>query len=339
MTEPALEKNCIDIVVPFGDAMNHQGQPEIHIMGGIGSAALTHPSTLILPDERFIVTGPDFLEDPAVQRALQPIRPEDGTRRDLDILVMSTDGEEITSVERLAKAIVEEQLDVSAFGLHDAAELEDQRENPGGWHAVTTFVSDRFKYPDGSMKKGLFPFEVPIDPEVLETWHLEIGDRVFPVANPASTILNYLTRSISGLRAKDAAKVQTMARNIFRAAPELVDWTLEGPGQSQMELAGTLHTLRRSSSFPRSKRTLDIGGAIEIKAGSVRALADHEVFMLPDADADTRDAVLGWSVVKSRALGIGESQEDIVRLFRNHFEGRVDGITKNSSEGRISLSA
>lgn len=334
MTEVMTEPNCIEIAAPFRDELGLRPDlPDVQIMGGIGSAALKHPGTRILVDERRIVAPDDFLEDEGVSESLARFR-TDGTLRDFDLLVHSADPQAIAEVEDIAAMTVDGQLDISAFGLHDAEELDQQIENPLGFFAVRTFVSDRYLYEDGNMKKSLFPFAVPLEREVLENWTLEVGDQEFQVSNPASTILNYLTRSISGIRGvKDGPKVQAMAAQIFSKAPELADWCVDGPGQSQMELAGILQTLRRSDSLPKAKRTLDVGGVLKIKAGSVRALADHEAFMIPDVDANVRDAVLALSVAKSRLLGYGESQQWVITLYQKHIERLLDGITKNSPDG------
>lgn len=337
MTEVAVP-NCIDIAIPFRDelALNRE-LPDVHIMGGIGSAALKHPDTVILLDERRIIAPADFLTDMesdtgiATQEALATFRP-DGTQRDFDLLVKSADPKDIADVEAIAARTVDGLLDVSAFGFHGAEDLEEQRRNPLGFFALRTFVSDRYLHEDGSMEKALFPFAVPLDKELLENWTLEVGGEEFTVSNPASTVLNYLTRSISGIRGvKDGPKVREMATQIFGKAPDLVDYCLDGPGQSQMELAAILQTIRRANSLPHSKRTLEVG-PLAIKAGSVRALADHEAFMIPDADPDVRDAILAWSIVKSRLLGYGESQKWAITLYQKHFERLFDGITKNNSQ-------
>ncbi len=182
------------------------------------------------------------------------------------------------------------------------------------------------------MEKALFPFAVPLDREVLEDWKLEIGGEEFIVTNPASAILNYLTRSVSGLRGvKDGPKVQEMASQIFGKSPELAEWCVDGPGQSQMELAAILQTVRRANSLPHSKRTLDVG-PLRIKAGSVRTLMDHESFMIPDADSNVRDAVMAWTIAKSRLLGYGESQKWAITLYQKYFESLFDGITHNDAE-------
>ncbi len=339
MTAPTAEPNCIDLAIPFRDGLLARPElPDVQIMGGIGSAALQHPRTVILLDERRIVAPSDFLTDTespegeATQASLARFR-TDGTLRDFDLLVVSADPEEIAAVEGVAEETVGEALDISAFGMHTAEQLDEQAANPLGFLAVRTFVSDRYVRPDGSMQKALFPFAVPLEKDVLENWTLEVGGQEFQVANPASTVLNYLTRSISGIRGvKDGPKVQKMAAEIFGKSPELAEWCVDGPGQSQLQLAGILQTLRRANSLPFSKRTLNVGGALEVKAGSVRALADHEAFMIPDADAGTRDAVLALSIAKSRLLGYGESQQWVITAYQKHIERRLDGITKNSAD-------
>jgi hypothetical protein len=202
----APEKNCIDIVRPFNNELNMWADASVQLMGGIGSAALKHPGTVILLDERRIVTAGSFLTDESSRQDLSPIRPN-GTLRDMDALVLSDDYEVIDEVETIAEETIGDQLDISIFSLRPGSYLEEQVAQPFGIKALKTFVSDRYVREDGGRDKALFPFAVEIDPEVLEDWSLEIGNDVFPVANPASAILNYLTRSITGLRHKDLAKV------------------------------------------------------------------------------------------------------------------------------------
>jgi len=301
-------------------------------MGGIASAAIQHPGTEIRVDEHLIVTSPDFLTSKASRQALQPVR-ENGTLRDMDALVLSTDPDEIAAIETAAGTTIGDRLEISVFGLHKAAQLREQVANPFGWQALKTFVSDRYvdvDY-DGAVFKALFPFAVEVPTEALETYSLEVGREVFPVANPAAAILNYWTRSISGLRPKDADKIQAVAANVFAKAPELVEWMVDGPGQSQMELAAILHTLRRANSQPRSSRELTVGGAVRVQAGSVRDLADNPAFLLPNADPNTRDGVLALAILKSRGLGIPESNETIVRLYQRFAEQRLATITKNQA--------
>lgn len=183
--------------------------------------------------------------------------------------------------------------------------------------------------PDGSMEKALFPFSVPIDKDFMETWKLEAGGEEFAVANPAATLMNYLTRSVSGLRAKDYNKVQEMAAKMFAKAPELAEWAVSGPGKSHKQLADILHTLRYASA-DSGGYTL-IGGEVELRAkGSLRELLDDEAFMLPDASRKVQEGAIAVAAIKSRGLGFGESNEAIVGYFQRFFEERLHAITRNS---------
>jgi len=331
MTETTQAPNCLDIIVPFNEALYaDHALPEVQLMGGIASVALQHPGTEIRVDERCIVAPKGFLQDETVLEALRPLR-KNGTLRDLDALVLSTDQAKIDSVEALAEQKIGQRLDISVFGLHKAAQLREQVANPSGWQVLKTFVSDRYVDDDSTIRKALFPFAVEMPPDALEPYSLEVGDHVFQTANPAAAVLNYWTRSISGLRPKDADKVQTMASRVFDKAPELVDWSIDGPGRSQMKLAAIFHTLRWANSWTRANRQLELGGALQVRAGSVRALAQDESFMLPDADANTRDGALAMALVKSRGLGIPESNDTIVKLFQTYVEPLIDTITKNTA--------
>ncbi len=70
MTEVSADPNCIDIVVPFRDELaQHTDLPDVQMMGGIGSAALKHPDTVILLDERRIVAPDGCLEDESMRKA------------------------------------------------------------------------------------------------------------------------------------------------------------------------------------------------------------------------------------------------------------------------------
>lgn len=327
MTAIETEPNCIDIVRPFVARLeDNPSLPGVQLMGGIGSAALKHEGTVILPDERRIVTTDAFLrESPDLGRYRQ-----NGTLRDMDALVLSDDESQVAAIEKIAEEEIGDGLDISVFRLVSGSQLDEQRAAPFGAQALKTFVSDRYVREDGGLDKALFPFAVPIDSEIMDSWTLEVDAQEYKVMNPAVAILNYLTRSISGLRPKDYDKVQDMAKLVFGKSPELADWAVDGPGRSHMEFAGILQTLRRSNTFPRSKRILSVGGALEIRAGSVRSLRDHEAFMMHDADGQVQDAVLLMAVLKARGLGIGESNEDVVRVFQKFVEGRIGSITKNT---------
>ncbi|HEY5153006.1 MAG TPA: hypothetical protein VII55_03455 [Candidatus Saccharimonadales bacterium] len=330
MSVTAEAPNCIDIIEPFLSALDADcSLPRVQVMGGIASAALQHPGTEIMVGERRIVTPRDFLEDEAVQEALAPTR-IGGSKRDIDALILSSDPEQIDDVKQLAEDTIGDRLDRKLFHIHDFAEVEERVDSLFGLPTLKTFVSDRYRHRDGRLLKALSPlFAVEMPPETLEFYTVEIGDMTMPTANPAQLILNYWTRSMSGLRPKDAEKVERLAGHVFAKAPELVDWAYEGPGESQLKLAAMLHTLRWANSLSPSRRELVLGGALRVKAGSVRRLVRDEAFLLGDVNPNTRDAALLLAIVKSRGLGMGESAEPVVDFFQQHIEPRIDSITNN----------
>lgn len=319
MPSTATSENCIDIVKPFRDDLAAEDLlASVQFIGGIGTAALAHEATIILPEEKRIVAPADLY--------LPRLRP-DGNVRDVDLLVLSSDASLIAQVDAIAEQAVGEKLENSTFGFRDAAHSQDQRENPFGFSAWKTFVGDRYEWPNGKVDKTLFPFSVPMHPDSLESWSLEIGDQEYPVANPATSTLNYLTRSISGLRPKDAVKIQSVAANVFGKAPELIEWTVDGPGQSQLELGKVLHSLREPA---RRAGILVVGGTLHLHPLPAHSLIDHPAFMLHEYDIRTQRRILAISRAKAMTLHKAESQEAVVTLFQRYAEQMLGTIVKNS---------
>lgn len=314
-------ENCIDIVRPFRDELDKAGLLEgVQFIGGVGSAALVHEASLILPDEAMVVAPADLY---------LPSKRDDGNKRDMDILVLSTDEGRVKEIEGMAKDAVDRKLHVSVFGLRQAGYVKKQLRHPVfGWKAFKTFVSDRYVGEDGSMDKVVFPFGVPMDPESMQSYHLQVGDLVVPIASPPAALMNYSTRSISGLRPKDERKVQQMATNIFAKVPDYTDWIETGPGASQVKLAQALHSLRGPSSFEKAQ-ALILGGAVKIDPVPIRALMRHETFLLRDRNAGTQQKALAWARIKSAGLGKAESYDEVVRLYQKWAERLFGSISKN----------
>lgn len=316
------QRNCIEIVTPLISELNGRGLLDnFQLMGGIGSAVLKHLGTEILPEEQLIVASPDFCEGNV---DLCPTRPN-GTMRDLDALVLSDDPDYVAEVEAVTEDFVGGALEVSVFGLRKAAYLQRQKERPFGMVSLKAWLSDRYMEDDGTMLKALTPFAVTLPVESMESWTAKIGDNYYPVMNPGVSLLNYATRSISGLRPKDADKVEAMAAHVGTKWPGVKEWIHDGPGESQAELANIFHTLR----WGREGNRRSIGGVIDLVATTVPALRDNEAFMFKDADERTQRRVLQLAVGKARLLGTTESNPTIVMLFQKFAEKHLDTVTKN----------
>lgn len=321
MTVEMTADNCIDIVRPFRNDLERAGLLEnVQFIGGIGSAAMVNNGTLILPDDRTIVAPNDLY---------LPRERDDGNVRDMDVLVLSDDDDVIAEVEGMAEETVDGKLHVSIFGLRSISHVRKQLQHPlFGIKALKTFVSDRYIDEDGNIEKVLFPFGLPMDKEAMETYWLEAGQMQIPVASPPAALMNYSTRSISGLRPKDEAKVQKMAGNIFTKVPDYSDWIESGPGMSQLQLAQVLHSLRGPSNHDRAE-PLSIGGVISVDPLPIRALFEHEAFLLREEDSELQQKVMAWARIKSAVLAKAESNGEIVRLYQKWAERIFDSISKN----------
>ena len=328
MNQPVTERRtCGEIMAPFVEALDQRGDlPPVQIIGGNGAAALLNKDTVIDLDRRTI-SAPAACDLPRLR--------VDGSVRDMDTLVLSTDPNAIGAIEELGERAVHGELTVSVFGLKTIADLERQRARPLSSTArvfladryVTTTYDDRNDLVAVDGFKALFPFQVPIGIETLETFELTVAGRApIPTSHPGTTILNYLTRSISGLRAKDHAKVETMTENVLTRYPAVKAWMLDGPGRTTIHLARLLHTLRG----PRHRaHPLVLGTQLQITPYRPAELGQHPGFMNPEMSPGAKGLVIGASHLKSSLLGRVEANTAIVRLWRSHVEERVGRIIHN----------
>jgi len=157
--------DAVDIARGFVDELYKGGlASDVQIIGGVGSAALGNSGVELYPEDKLIVV-PQGLKLPRYR--------EDGTLRDLDVLVTNVDDEVLAAVDLAAKASVPKgALDRSIFGYQPLSRLEDQIRNPV-LAAALVHVSDRYVEQEGTevitAQKSVFPFAVDVPPEALET--------------------------------------------------------------------------------------------------------------------------------------------------------------------------
>ncbi len=312
---------------PFVQALGDAADlPAVQIVGGNGSAALLNEHTVI-DLEAGTIEAPPACDLPR-------FRP-DGSLRDMDALVLSTDQSQIDCIQALAEDLIGDELEIAIFGLKTIADLERQRNQPIR-STARVFLGDRYVTTAHSGQgravvingfKALYPYQAPITSDTFETFQLSIqGGATTPTAHPGSTILNYLTRSISGVRAKDLAKVRTMTDNVLTKCPDIRAWLHDGPGRDMLELARILHTLRQPRRQPRALR---LGQHLQIVPYSLTELAEHHCFMASSLSPGGQRLVIELSHLKSRALGRLEGNPTLVTFWRNHVEERVRAIIHN----------
>ncbi len=319
------ELNCIDIVKPYVEAIGCKDMPRVQLLGGVGSVALLNEATVIKADEKRIVAPASI--------SLSNYR-DDGNQRDIETLVLSSNQEHTKQVEACAKQTMGDKLIIEVFGFGDIRRVGELKARPFGFKALNSWVSDRYMEVGADWAtdsttplRMLFPFSAPIPIDALETWTLEIGDDLeIPVPSPGAVIINYLIRSISGLRDKDSRKIEQMGAAIFKKSPEQVDWIIDGPGRSQFEIARLLHTLREPKQDPK---VLTIGEKLAVCALQSGQILEHPAFMLNDEDRRTQQTAIRLAAAKSRALHRAESVSFLVTAFQKYVEPRVGSIIHN----------
>ncbi len=317
---------CGEIIEPFIQQLDDPALPRVHIIGGNGSAALINERTMI-----DMVSGLVY----APASCDLPTRRKDGTLRDVDVLVLSTDVDQISSVEELCEQTVGDRLKKSIFGLKTTADLQAQQQSPVK-STAKVYVSDRYvelAEADGRLQvvegyKALYPFKTPITSETLTTFMLSSPGRTpIPTSHPGATILNYLTRSISGERPKDADKVEQIAENILHRFPEVREWIYDGPGRPTLDLARVLHTLREPK---RNPSTLQVGSYLQVVPYRLSDLLEHEGFMGTASEGLRARAILMVAHAKARLIHIGESQERMVTLWQKFVEDHIKDTVHNN---------
>ena len=103
-----------------------------------------------------------------------------------------------------------------------------------------------------------------------------------------------------------------------------VDWIVDGPGKSQLDLARVFHSLRE----PKDGQTLVVGEKLEVRPYQAAELTEHPAMLIRD-DARIAQAAIAISRFKARTLHTAESQEAIVTAFQRYVERYLGFITGN----------
>ena len=311
--------NSLEIIQPFIDRI--ADDTDVQIMGGLGTAALVMSDVEINTATKEVIAPEGFF---------LPAHRDDGTKRDVDVLVLTSDQVRIAEVDAILKDSIGNGLERSVFGIRPQNALRKQINKPLGFRAFRTFLSDRYEADSetpGAYVKSLFPFAVPIEPEALETWTLVMGDDQsrIPIPHPGATLANYASRSISGLRPRDYDKITHVADNVFTRSPEVKEWLVDGPGKPLIELSTMIASLRK----PGLTSTSLIDG-LHVRTFTHDELIEQPSFMLPEQPEQRKRAIIGEAAFKATALHAFESNPLVVMLWRHFLERRAGAIVKNS---------
>lgn len=312
------QKNTLEIIRPFATEASLRG--DVQIMGGVGMAALLHENVAINEEQKTVWVPDDLFL--ASER-------EDGTKRDIDVLVLSSDDDQVHAVDASLALHIGDALERSVFGIRPNQALLEQYAKPLGGRALRTFLSDRYEaeaVQTGQYVKSLTPFSAPIEEGFLDTWGLYIGqnESPIPIPHPGAAIANYTNRSISGVRPRDAAKIHTATDTVLAKAPFIEEWLREGPGQSQIELGKLIASLRL-----RGEKDLQISDSFSLATYAPEELREHDYFTAKNERLCVQRKALCVAAIKSVALHLFENNQGVVKFWRQYGESRTQSIVKN----------
>jgi hypothetical protein len=224
-------QSSFEAIAGLGAVMEEhlQGEFPHFVVGGIATAALVHPDTVIDVSTRRII---------AAEAADIPTRRPNGTMRDVDVLI---GGVVHQSLMQQAKTDIEQataqSLEASVFSF-DA--YHSHMHEKSGW------ISRRLQQTNETVSYQLGPIIQHVQPTSYEPWTLELpkGMGEVSVLNPVGQLAAYAMRSISGIRAKDTEKFAQMRTNILQYR-ELKNDLHHGPFKEWKQFADTLTAIRR----------------------------------------------------------------------------------------------
>lgn len=227
-------QDCFEIVAGLNQSVREHTDT-YYVVGGLASAALAHPGTRFDIGQRTIIP-PEDLTLPSAR--------ENGTLRDIDVLVLSPEEKKIDDVQNSVQSVVGDNLEISVFGI-DSHEM--YAEESRHWSRnFKEFLSQRTVDEQGRHRYVLRPIEQTVSEESYEPWAMLIpSDDYIQVMHPVAQLMCYKMRSISGLRSKDAQKVENIAGNIL-TIPEFQTELEYGVYKEWQIFANAVERIRKS---------------------------------------------------------------------------------------------
>lgn len=175
----------------FHDRMKDRKVP-YNVVGGLGLHAVTNAAEIDWDNHVVHLHNGVCL----------PRLRDNGTVRDLDTLVQSTDKAVVKNCRQEIADAIGDKMVVSAFGLNP---YEKNR------RGIFDFVGDRYVDDEGRLYWHLGGIETEIPLASLDQWLVKRdGETVCAILNPVAQLGAYLNRSAAGLRPKDEKKVASL---------------------------------------------------------------------------------------------------------------------------------
>ncbi|HSX45019.1 MAG TPA: hypothetical protein VLF39_02840 [Candidatus Saccharimonadales bacterium] len=208
----SAEIDCYELTQGLDDNLRKRGIDDYYVVGGMALQPLTSGDFEMDHDNHTIV---------AHSGIELPIRRDNGTRRDIDILVLTNDQDRINEARQSVEEVVNGELKVSVFGVERHEKLASSAGRVK--RLFTDFLSHRTVDENGVHRYVLGPIEQEVPAETYEPWHLVTpkGEQL-QVMHPVGQIDCYDMRSISGSRHKDNDKMDHVRNNVFKD-PKMVE--------------------------------------------------------------------------------------------------------------------
>lgn len=170
--------------------------PDHRVVGGVALNALIQADEIDWNNHRVDLGASARLSN----------RRENGTLRDLDMFIPTTDVSHVKSSSRKINECLGGSVSVSMFRLRPYGE------NKSGF---ADFLGGRYiqELPNGDKRLfwRLSGIQTEIPMQALEPWQvLHNGERIFDMIGPVAQLGAYINRSITGVRPKDTEKVTTL---------------------------------------------------------------------------------------------------------------------------------
>ena len=188
-----ISENIYPLLVEHSihDRMEDREVP-YNVVGGLGLHAVTNAAEIDWGNR--VVCLSNGVDLPRLRK--------NGTVRDLDTLVQSTDKVVVKSYRQEIADAIGDKLVVSAFGLNP---YEKNR------RGIFDFVGDRYVDNEGRLYWRLGGIETEIPSASLDQWLVRRdGETVCAILNPVAQLGAYLNRSAAGMRPKDEEKVAAL---------------------------------------------------------------------------------------------------------------------------------
>lgn len=318
-----MPENALEIVAPYFQNESID-QSDVFMLGGLGMAALTHPRVQF-DEANKVIAVPDLY--------IPSVRP-DGTLRDVDLMVATTDTNRTLEVEAGLRATLQGKLSLAVCNIANGQSITRDTKHPFSPRtAVKGFTSNRYTHPDipGQHVRYIFPFMAPLDNAHFEQWQVEVADvkLCLPVPPPASVLTNYLVRSVIGRRPADDEKVKAAAYMLHMRTREQTSWLYDGPGKDQLELSLVLNSIRNAA-----RETVELLPLDERRLYSHEDLIHHEFFAPTSLSDLERRQLLATSCGKAALTFFFESNPEMKAWYRDHVEAFFVRLADRSQDAK-----